>query len=269
MRFLPPAALALLTFTGCLGSGDGGDGGSVGLNIHGSVEVLSIDRQAHTIKSRSSITECQEDGTALSSMDTTLQHYAIKDGKMVMWEEEECTASIYTGSSSDIVGTWTSKGLESELPIPAEYRPASCPANPSVDSSNAKVLSDLNATFVITETKVDISASGPVCMGENLAEELKASGLDIESKDCERVTARDPAGNPVVMTAVPSGNQITIQAIYKGKTCTLTSDMPIPGQTVDCAKRKAAQEAYKQCVTDAAAAPKISGALRKAAAKLF
>src|SRR6185369_4185015 len=122
MRLFPTlCSLSALALTACLN--DSADYGAAGFSISGSMEVLAIDRTAHTITTRTVSTVCQDDGTGVDSTETSLDHYAIKAGQLVLWNETKCDATLLSGSSTDILGAWTGTGIEMESAIPAEYRP--------------------------------------------------------------------------------------------------------------------------------------------------
>lgn len=266
MRFtLPSSVLFGLALTACIG---GGGDGSGNLSVSGKVEILSIDRQAHTLTTVTTTTECEQDGTSYTVSDTSVDHYAIKDGKLILWDEEDCTATTLAGSSTDIVGTWKGNGIEMESAIPAEYRPAACPATLPVDSSDMDMFSDAAITYTISEHRIEFTGTGTFCMGEEMAGEMLENGLTLVSKSCNDVVLEDPEGKRMVVKTSMAGNRMSVSMTYNGKTCGFANDIPLPGHPIDCAKQVAAMESYMQCVQGMAGA-KVSAALRKVSAKLF
>jgi hypothetical protein len=265
MRFsFPLPMLSVLVVAACTG---GGDGESDKLTFSGKMAVLSIDRQAHVITTVTTSTEC-EDGTSMTESDTSMDHYAIAGGKLIMWDEEDCTATTLTGSSNDIVGTWKGNGIEMESAIPAEYRPAGCPATLPVDSSDADVFADAAVTYTVSEKSIEITGSGTVCLIDEMAADLVDNGFSLVSKTCSDAVLKDPAGRQMAVKTSMATNRMSISVDYRGAKCGFDTDMAIPGNAIDCAKQKAAMESYIQCL-QGAAGPKVSASLRKASAKLF
>jgi hypothetical protein len=266
MRFpLPSCVLFGFALAACTG---GDDDGSGNLTLSGKVEILSIDRQAHTLTTVTTVTECEENGTSSTVSDTSVDHYAIKDGKLILWDEEDCTATTLAGTSADIVGTWKGNGIEMESAIPAEYRPDICPATLPVDSSDLDMFSDAAVTYKISEHRIEFTGTGTFCMGEQMAAEMLDNGFTLESKSCNDVVLKDPAGKPMVVKTSLAKNRMSVSMTYKGKTCGFANEIPLPGHPVDCAKQVAAMESYMQCVQGMAGA-KVSAALGKVSAKLF
>jgi len=262
---LPFSILFGLSLAACIGSGDNGADGP---NISGSMDVLSIDRQAHTITTSSTANECQSDGSSISQTDTSVDHYAIKDGHLILWNEEECKATTLAGTSTDIVGSWTGLGVELESAIPAEYRPATCPATVTVDSSGMGAMADFHVTYAVSEHKLDLSGTGTMCMGDEMAAQFEGSGLTLLSQTCTEVVLADPDGKQLRFNASLANDRLSFKFSYKGGSCGFAYDVPMPGHPVDCAKQKASMDAYGNCVQGLAAA-KVSAALLKVSAKLF
>ena len=258
--------LPVLALAACLGDGD--DEGSGRFSISASMEVLAIDRANHTITTRTTMTECREDGTGAIETKTSVEGYAVKDGKLILWNEEECNALILAGSSTDIVGTWKGNGLETESAIPAEYRPATCPAELPPDTADTDMLSGLSVTYAVSEKKIVMKGTGEVCPGEDAAAGLAESGLTLISTSCSDVLLQDPAGSKVAVHFNYGENRMGSTMSYKGKSCGFSIDMAVPGHAIDCAKNKASMEGYMQCV-QAMAGAKVSAGLRKGSAKLF
>lgn len=264
IRLLP--FLSGLALTACLSSSGGG---SSDFSLSASMDVVAIDRQAHTITTRSVFTECQDDGTGTNRIETSVDHYSIAGGRLVLWSDTACKASLLNGSSSDIVGTWKGTGIDMESPIPAENRPSTCPATlPPDTSSGLAMMSDLSVTYTISDQKVDLKGSGTMCAADEMAKEFIAQGLTLVSKTCTDVTLKAPDGNPLTVRTSFGENKMTANISYRGKSCGYTADLPVPGYAIDCAKQKASLTAYQQCVQGMAGA-KVSAALRKVSAKLF
>jgi hypothetical protein len=232
------------------------------------MDVLAIDRQAQTITTRTTANECQSDGSSITQTDTSVDHYAIKGGQLVLWNEKECKATTLAGTSTDIVGSWKGLGVELESAIPAEYRPATCPATVSVDTSGMGAMADFNVTYVVSEQKVELSGTGTMCMGDQMAAEFEGSELTLISKSCSEVVLADPDGKQLRFNTSLVNNQLSVKFSYKGGSCGFSYDVPMPGHPVACAKQKASVDAYGKCVQGLAAA-KISATLRKVSAKLF
>jgi hypothetical protein len=262
MRFSLAFFLVLsLALVSCLG-GDDGDGGS-NFSIDGSFDVLAIDRAAGTITTRTTFYACEE-GESVAEVDTSFDNYAIKDGKLILWEEEECVAQILHGTSTDIVGTWKGTGVEAGEPIPSEYRPSHCPAVVEVDTTGEDFMSDLTVTYQVTETRISFSASGEVCVVEAMTVPMVEDGFTVESGGCNHAVLRDPGGDRMEVAVSLSGSRMSASFQSKGKTCTLASDLAMPGKTIDCKQQQADMEAFLTCVQDMAGAVS-STALRKAA----
>lgn len=263
-----PAYLPILFSGFALAACLGGDDAAEGFSITGTVDVLSIDRQAGTISTRSTATECRSDGTAQTHTETHLDHFAVKDGKLVLWNESDCDATTLTGTSPDIVGTWKGTGIEMESAIPAEYRPASCPAEIVPDTSGLGMFSSLSATYQVSETKLVITATGTLCLADQLASGMEENGFSVVSKTCSDVVLQDDYGNRITMKTSLGPNRMSVKVSAGGRSCGLTTEFPLPGHPIDCAKQIAAIENYQDCVQGGAAA-KVSAALRKVVPKLF
>lgn len=257
------AILSGLSLAACMG---GGDGESGDFSFSGKMDVLSIDRQARVITSVATTTEC-DDGISTSVSDTSVDHYAIAGGKLILWDEEECTAMTLTGSSKDIVGTWKGSGIDMESAIPAEYRPAACPATLPVDSSDADMFADAAVTYTVSEQSIAFTGTGTMCLVEDMAAEMIDNGFTLVSKTCNDAVLDDPSGNRMSVRTSMSTNRMSVSMTYRGATCGFANDLPLPGRTIDCAKQQAAMESFMQCLQGAAGA-KVTASLGKVAANM-
>ena len=256
-----------LALVGCLGFG-GDEGGDGGFFISTEAEVLSIDRPQGAITTRSTNYDCDENFQPVTEIDTSYNRFAIAAGKLTVWEPSECKAMILAGASTDIVGTWKGTGVEMNLAIPVEHRPATC--TDSVPASEeAEMFKDVSVTYVVAEKKINTTASGTICLGEILATSFAEEGLTVVSKTCNQVYLKDPEGTPMTANVSMSGAAMTVNISYKGKSCTLSQDMPVTNKQPDCAKAKANKDAFEKCMEDAAGAAPLAKALRKGAAGAF
>lgn len=193
---------------------------------------------------------------------------AVAGGKLILWDEEECTATRLTGSSNDIVGTWKGNGMEMESAIPAEYRPADCPATLPVGISDADMSADAAVTYKISEQSIEITGPGTICPAEGMVAEMVDNGFTLVSESCSDAVLKDPDGKQMTVRTSMATNRMSVSLTYRGATCGYSAEMPLPGNTIDCAKQRAAMESYPKCLQGTAGA-KVTASLRKAAARLF
>lgn len=265
MRFsIAPCSIISLALASCIGGGSDGDSG---FSLDGHFDVLSIDRDAGTITTRAAVNVCVG-GESVAETDTTTDRYVIEDGKLLLWDEEECTAQILEGSSSDIVGTWKGSGLDSELPIPAGYRPPHCPDTVEVDSTTLPFAENLSVTYQVTETRISFKASGDICMMDVVTGVMMEDGFTVESSSCNYAVLKAPDGERAEVTLSFSGRTMTAGFSAMGKSCALISELTMPGHTLDCAKQQARQEAFMSCMEEMGGSPQAK-ALGKAAGALL
>lgn len=246
----------------------GGDDPEPGFSITGTMEVLSIDRQAGTITTRATATKCQSDGSSVSQTETNVDHFAVTAGKLVLWDEEDCTAITLAGTSADIIGTWKGTGIQMQSAIPAEYRPAACPAEITPDTAGLGMFSDLAATYAISEKKLEFTATGTLCLADRMAAEMAGNGLTVVSKSCSDLVLENDYGERVSVRTSLGPNRMAFSISGGGRSCGLTTEFPLPGHPIDCARQMAAVQSYQDCVRGGAAA-KVSASLQKALPKLF
>ena len=259
-----PALFSGFALAACLG----GDDAEEGFSITGSMEVLSIDRQAGIVTTLATVTECLEDGSADTESKTSVDHFAIKDGNLVLWDEDDCTATTLTGTSPDIVGTWKGTGIEMESAIPAEYRPDHCPAEIVPDTAGLGKFSDLAVTYDISEKTFKFTGTGTLCLADGIAADLTERGLTVVSKTCSDVVVENEYGDRLSVKTSLGRNRMSMKISDGSRSCQLATEFPLPGHPIDCARQMAAAKAFQDCARGGAA-DKVSAALRKAVPKLF
>jgi hypothetical protein len=239
------ALVGSLALFACLGGdGGGGDGAFV---LEGDIKVTNINRTEMTMTTEATTYEC-EDGQLITEIDTTQNSYRIQDGKVVIWNEEDCTAMTLTGTSSDIAGTWKGTGLEMEDSIPANI-PHTCIYTPDPDGSDS-LFDDLSVTYTVTASNIHMRATGTVCMGPMVAELLLSQmpGATLVSQTCSEATVSVPTVGNVSMRGSVSGRKMVMTVTYNGKSCSLENTLSAPGAAApDCAKQKQAEDAFDAC----------------------
>ncbi len=239
-------AATVFVLSGCLSGSDSNGGNSNGKTLaEFDVKVISIDHEAGIIVTESETYECVE-GVAEKSVERDTAQYALENGQLFLIDEEECAATLLTGNSSTIIGTWKGSFATQEA-IPEKYRPEDC--DESVDTIGLgtveNVFENLEMTYEVNTKSVKSTISGTVCVGDFLAEmfvqqldeftEGTSSPITIKEKSCSKAVLENKMTKE---TAQVSGtfdkSGINMKFAYKDKTCSGVSLLPMPGTVPDC-----------------------------------
>lgn len=202
---------------GCLGGDDKSEGRSY------TTEVADIDRENKTIATRDIYSFC--DGNEIVT-DTfvTEERYLIESGALYHWEPGySCMANRSTGSSADIVGTWTAN------PPTLEDAPVNddsyCDEVAQSDREELNlILRRAKIVEKITETKITTTVLGEVCWAEQWGWLLITnSGMDgdieITERGCSSATLENADGETAQVTAREVGDAIAVKVTIGGTTC--------------------------------------------------
>lgn len=146
--------------TACLFGGE-----EKGFEVTSETQVLEIDRDAQTITTMSRGWNCGGN-VAVPESATYQERYLVAGGHLYRWfPGTGCRASVFKGSSSDIVGTWTtSSGIMGSVPVDdssfcreSDYR--------EVAAEN-EFFRKTKITLKITDSKISQTVAGEFCSGE-------------------------------------------------------------------------------------------------------
>lgn len=260
-------AVALFGLYACFTSSSGGGGNGSHASLQMSVDVLGNIPPTGTdpgkLVIRTIQSSCDSNHVVIdTSIDTSF--YSISGGKLYLWSEGDCVAGSMSGSSTTLVGTWTTTDVfgangnpGERVLVPAAYRASTCPSTLPPDSSGDQRISITNAasTLTISASKIDIQESGDICFAEQVYGDTANhpfgdSNLTVTSTSCSSVQLTNTT-NHRTLTASSSyqNNTITFSLASGGKTCTTSMPMNLPGTTPDCSQNTyAADTAYSNCM---------------------
>lgn len=243
-----------------------GSSGSSHASLQMSIDVLSNTAPTGStpgkLVTRSIQSSCDSTHVVTdTSIDTSF--YSIAGGKLYLWSEGDCVAGSMSGSSTTLVGAWTSTDViggngnpGERVLVPAAYRASTCPSTLPPDSSSNQELLIMNATSTLTisASRIDIQESGDICFAEQIygdsANTPFGPTINVTSASCSSVQLTNIT-NQRTLTASSSfqNNNITFSLASGGTTCTSTMPLNLPGTTPDCSQNTyAADTAYSNCV---------------------
>jgi len=211
--------MALILPMACSSSDSGEEGGN------GFQPFLKIDRDAKTVTVVSESWDCNEDGTGVKTLDTSLTRYAISGGKLMLWEDGECEATVFSGSSTDIVGKWVNTdGMQSVLAPDASE---DCELD-TVDYGGLSPFQNWKWTMEITEKGANVSYTGDYCPARLVATMFlgatsdagESETFDLTTLQCGLVEGKRKSDQkPVKVTSTGSGNSSKVTVTFDGETC--------------------------------------------------
>jgi hypothetical protein len=278
-------AVALsLSLAGCLSSGEeDGAGGSGSFSFEAEMKVLDIVEPTGTaagmIETRSYDYGCEGDEVVKDSSDE-LQSYVVTGGHLYMWDEaeEECTALKLSGSSSTIIGKWSTTSFTADGEIPEAYRPSVCDSV-SIDEEDEELdafdslFQDINISYDVSQTKVKASFSGKLCMGKLIGASMATGGssnpLQLKSSDCASATIENTLNDKTLKISTDFSNEmVKVTYTSSGKSCSYSEAMDLSSEAPTCPEPdySAQEEAFEECLGTLAFFQDMEGDMAKRSA---
>jgi hypothetical protein len=237
LRLAVPAASFLLI--SCLG---GDDASPLPDYV---TQVRAIDREAKTITLHDDYYYCDGEDLIHDS-DTYYETWSIEGGKLYrQWDEDACTADVYTGASTDIVGTW-----KANPPTYDTLRTGEDCEEEFDDAENfTRITRNMNITSRISETNIVESATGEPCFAESMARDLQMDGneeIETITAECSSVRLRGADDATARITGSYSGGKIKMT--FKTGNITCTGSLPVTDADPMSCKDGGAEEIFKACV---------------------
>lgn len=279
------AGFLTLLLAGCGTEEEGGTGGTSGslrsngeFSVQAEMKVLEIvpeaDGEPGTIETRSYDEYCDGDELIKDSTDE-LQSYVVDGGKLYMWDEtdETCEALKLSGSSSTIIGKWSTTDFMSSTRIPAPYRPEECDDLSDDEEDDYEdiydsVFQDFRVSYDVSATRVKTSVSGKLCMGPLLGASFAGGGFgafEVISSDCGSATIENTYNDRrlKISTRFTDGN-LKVTFSSSGKSCSY-SEPALFSATPVCPEPDYSeeQEAFDACIEDLAFFQDMEGDMAK------
>jgi len=263
-------ALAL-GLTSCLGSDEKG-GGTPRASLRFSSEILlntpPSGSEPGTLVLRSVEYFCEDEmGDPLEgepnvevSVDTS--RYVITGGKLYTWEEGECWATVQTGSSTALTGTWTIDPNASEVKVPAAYRDAHCQSvydecalfedcPDEVAAEEEILLQNMTAVSRVTADSIHMSLDADVCYASFIAGLFFVTGPVVATVEgCTSTTLKnEETDETATFTSSAAGDVHTITFKHKGSTCSMEAYEGIVTANTNCSEvPETSYNAFLGCV---------------------
>jgi hypothetical protein len=161
-----------------------------------------------------------------------LSHYQVQPGKLLIWGEGECAATVFNGSSSGLEGFWSSNGAQA-------LAPGSLDAYCDISSG----LSDVYATYKFTSTSIIATLVQPDwCWSTEKLAYLDSFGSPV-AHGCNSFSTSE-LGETATFTLLsfdPSTNAKKQTFSYNGQTCTVNT----PGTVLNATTCSQAWDAYQ------------------------
>jgi hypothetical protein len=276
-------AFGALSLAGCLaGEDDGAGGGGGGFSVETEMKVLEIVEpsatEAGTIETRSYDYGCEGDEVVKDSSDD-VQSYVVTGGYLYLWDEEdECVALKLSGSSSSIIGKWSTTSFLLDAEIPEAYRPAGCDTVTMEEEEEEdlegfdSLFQDIQISYDISQTRVKANFSGKICMGGLLAASFGTGGespFEAVSSDCASATIKNTINDERLKISTSFSNEVLkVTFTSSGKSCSYSESMDISSKAPTCPEPdyEAEEEAFSDCVEDLDFFSNMEGDLAKRSA---
>jgi hypothetical protein len=197
----------------------------VGLTFGGNIseKVVSIDHTKKTIITESTDASCDSVTNAVvheTVQDT--QKYAVRGGNLWTWIDGDCTGQMFTGTATDIVGTWTM--VDPNALLPSDLRNG-CIADQAGNESSFETFS---AQYVISETNITGTISAETCPGDYFgflfAYAFYAdSTVNLFKNTCKEISFTNGKGETATFDFSKVGD--TLHTAYAFKTSPCAMDM--------------------------------------------
>jgi hypothetical protein len=269
-------AFGALSLAGCVAGEDDGVGGSGGFSVETEMKVLEIVEpsatEAGTIETRSYDYGCEGDEVVKDSSDE-LQSYVVTGGYLYMWDDyDQCTALKLSGSSSTIIGKWSTTSLMADAAVPEAYRPLGCDTMDVEEDEDLigldSVFQDVKISYDISQSRVKGTFSGKICMGGLLAASFgsEESPFDVVSSDCASATIENEFNDERLKISTSFSNEVLkVTFSSGGKSCSYSESMDISSKAPTCPEPdySAEEEAFDDCVGELDFFSEMEGDLAK------
>ena len=208
---------------------------------------------------RQVFSHCDTNGTVVNDTSIDTSFYSIAGGKLFLWNEGDCVAGSLSGTSTTIIGTWTSStGLSGDNPgdrvlVPSTYRASNCPSTlPADSSSNDLVIENATTTLTIAQTSASYTIGGTICFAQVFVDGDSAMGLPVSKSTCNSVELTASGGKKVTITSGYQSGKVSLGIAYDGKSCNSSVSMNFPGTTPDCSMENGnpfEDTTFQNCVT--------------------
>jgi hypothetical protein len=253
--------LALAALGGCMTSGDSESSSSFSLsNEIGIAGIEEPDEEAGdpgVLTTVSTIYTCVDGELEEKEVEDGAMFYAITGGSLYLWYEGNCSASKFSGSSSDITGTWTSTSLS--VRIPSAYRPVGCEGTTPYDTYLERILDEAVVTYTISSSKIKGKVSGTFCLAPVLADQYGGPDANVVSSGCAAVKLEsEDAGRIATISATYNSKDDTVveTIAYNGETCRIEYPMGLSIAPPTCSEEEEEDdfiermEAFQDCMED-------------------
>jgi hypothetical protein len=198
-----------------------------------------------------------EDGVAGIDTLEEEQFFHIAGGSLFLWAEGDCLATKLSGSSSSVVGTWTTNSLAITDSVPAAFRPAD-PEDCNEygqEPGDTEILEDGSVSYVISETQVKAKITGEFCFARTFAASLALESSEdyaIVSDECTVVKVRNlEASKTATFTSTFKDQKVSLRVSYNGDVCRFSLPLSLGDEPPVCSEdsgSEAEYEAFGECL---------------------
>ncbi len=271
--------LAVTTLGGCLTNDDSKSSSNFAITTEARVTGIVTpvpDSGIPGVLSTVNTSFSCEDGEVEVNESPDNYNYAISGGALYLWEDTDCTAMKFSGTSSTIKGTWTSTDLSARLP--SKYRSGICDTATLEDNQYEGFLKDAAVTYTISSTKIKGTVKGQFCYAAAVVKQFEDNeDFTVSSDNCSTAKLKNnDVGLTATITMTYKDNKITQIVAYNGKTCKASIPVYLGSEEPTCSEEadEAYQEeaaAFTECLEESefnddfnsASVPKASAQLRK------
>lgn len=195
----------------------------VGLTFGGNLseKVVSIDHANKTIVTEYTGASCDSATNAVvheTVQDT--QNYVVRSGNLWTWYDGGCTGQMFTGTASDIVGTWSM--VDPNALLPADLR-TGCMSDSSGTGSSFETFS---GQYTISETQIAGTISAETCPGDYFgslfAYEFAAdTTVNLFKNTCQEISFTNGKGETATFDFTKVGDSLHTAYAYKTSPCAM------------------------------------------------
>lgn len=209
----------------------------VGVQLTGTLvqRIIAIDHAKKTIVTEFVDVYCDTGNSTTILRDTTqdTSFYAVRDGKLWTWAEGDCTGPMFTGTATDIVGTWTM--VDPSALLPADLR-AGCTSD---TASGDSPFESLTAVYTITETQATEAVTAETCAGDYFgyyfADEFSVdTTITLTKNTCKEIIFKNGKGETATIDFSNQGDSLHTVYSYKAATCALSLDFGLSQKDPVC-----------------------------------
>jgi hypothetical protein len=209
----------------------------VGVVLTGNLvqKIIAIDHVKKTIVTEFVDVYCDTGSSTTILRDTTqdTSSYAIRDGNLWTWATGDCTGPMFTGTASDIVGTWTL--VDPNALLPADLR-TGCTSDTSGGDSPFE---SLTAVYTISATQASEAVTAETCAGDYFgyyfADAFSTDSTVIMTKNtCKEIILKNGKGETATVDFSNQGDSLHSVYSYKTSTCALSMDFGLSQKDPVC-----------------------------------